>query len=142
MAPPNRAAIFGLKIVDIFLLCAYYFSFALVIASFVDWLFGRFDVGDEEKKPTWQLFIESIVYTFVLVFMFYIARNIIELIPFPFEGAFGFQHERVKERSGDVVFVFVLFFYQNYYTDKLTFLQKRMIEWMKQMFGRSPSTSK
>lgn len=119
----------------------YYFLFAFLIASLIDWLVGRFDTKDEDKKPTWQLLLESIVYTFVLVFSFYIVRNIVELIPFPFEGVFGFEHERVKERSGDVVFIFVLFFYQNYYTDKLSFLQKRLQEWIKQMFGSSPNVS-
>jgi hypothetical protein len=142
MAPKsNRLAIFGLKTLDIFLLCAYYFLFAFFMASLIDWFIGRFDTKDEDKKPTWQLLLESIVYTFVLVFSFYIARNVVELIPFPFEGAFGFQHERVKERSGDVVFIFVLFFYQNYYTDKLNFLQKRLQEWIKQTFGKSPNLS-
>lgn len=140
MAPkPHPLAIFGLKTLDIFLLCTYYFVIAFIIASFIDWLFGRFDVGDEEKKSTVQLFVESVLYTFVLVFMYYIARNIVERIPFPFQGVFGFQHERVKERSGDVVFVFVLFFYQNYYTDKLNFLQKRLRAGMTYLFGSSPS---
>ena len=50
--------------------------------------------------------------------IFYIVRNLISRIPFPFEGAYGFKHDLVKEREGDVIFVFILFLYQEYYVNK------------------------
>lgn len=123
----NPTGIFFLKMFDIFLLTVYYFIAAFYISTGVDYFMGRYESGDDKLKPTWKLFLEAIWYTFVLLFVFYIVRNIVSMIPFPLEGLFGFRHELVKEKGGDVVFVFILFFYQEYYTKKLNYLYKRIM---------------
>lgn len=122
-----RTEIIALKFLDIFLLSGYYFIAGFFIASAIDFVIGKFSSQDDETKPTWQLFAEAIWYTFVLLVVFYIVRNIIERIPFPFDGLYGFQHSRVKERTGDVIFVFILFYYQEYYVQKLKFLHNRLV---------------
>jgi hypothetical protein len=126
---PYKPAIVGLKLLDMLVLSTYYFVIGFFIASAIDWFIGKFDSSDEDKKSTLQLFAEAIFYTFCLVFVFYIVRNVVERIPFPLDGLYGFRHELVKERSGDVVFVFVLFFYQQYYVNKLKYLHTRLQEW-------------
>jgi uncharacterized membrane protein HdeD (DUF308 family) len=122
-----RPEIIALKFADIFLLSAYYVVAALLISAGIDAVIGKFDKHVDEQKSTVRLFVEAILYVFVLLIIFYIVRNIIERIPFPFEGWFGFQHSRVKERTGDVIFVFILFYFQNYFTEKLDFLHSRMM---------------
>jgi hypothetical protein len=124
---PYKPGILFLKFFDIFLLTIYYFVLAFYISTGMDYVFGKYDSSDDEQKPTWKLLLECIVYTFSLLIVFYIARNIVERIPFPFEGLWGFRSELVKERGGDVVFIFLLFFYQDYYNKKLNFLAKRLI---------------
>lgn len=43
----------------------------------------------------------------------YIGRNVIQMIPFPFEGIHGFEYLRVKEvASGGVLLVFLIAFSQ------------------------------
>jgi hypothetical protein len=130
---PYKPAIIGLKLLDMLVLSVYYFVIGFFIASAIDWFFGKFDSENEEKKSTLWLFIEAIFYTFCLVFVYYIVRNVVERIPFPFDGLYGFRHELVKERSGDVVFVFVLFFYQQYYVNKLKYLHTRLQHFFKSM---------
>lgn len=122
-----RTEILALKFLDIFLLSGYYFIAGFFIASAIDFAIGKFSSHNDETKPTWQLFAEAIWYTFVLLIVFYIVRNIIERIPFPFDGLYGFQHSRVKERTGDVIFVFILFYYQEFYVQKLKFLHNRLV---------------
>jgi hypothetical protein len=124
--PSYKPAIIGLKLIDMLVLSVYYFVIGFFIASAIDWFFGKFDSENEDKKSTLWLFAEAIFYTFCLVFVYYIVRNVVERIPFPFDGLYGFRHELVKERSGDVVFVFVLFFYQQYYVNKLKYLHTRL----------------
>jgi hypothetical protein len=128
-----KTEIIALKFLDIFLLSGYYFIAGFFIASAIDFVIGKFSSQDDEIKPTWQLFAEAIWYTFVLLVVFYIVRNIIERIPFPFDGLYGFQHSRVKERTGDVIFVFILFYYQEFYVQKLKFLHNRLVNEAKQI---------
>ena len=124
---PYKPGILLLKFFDIFLLTVYYFVLAFYISTGMDYVFGKYDSNDDEQKPTWKLLLECVIYTFALLVVFYIARNIVERIPFPYEGLWGFKSELVKERGGDVVFIFLLFFYQEYYNKKLNFLAKRLI---------------
>ena len=119
--------IITLKFFDIFLLTIYYFLMAFYMSAGLDYIMGKYESSDDKDKPTWRLLTECILFTFFILVAFYIARNLVERIPFPFEGLWGFKHERVKERGGDVVFIFLIFFYQDFFTKKLQFLYKRII---------------
>jgi len=124
-----RPEIIALKFIDIFLLSGYYFVAALILTAGIDAFIGKFDRKVDEQKSTLRLLGEAILYVFLLLILFYITRNIVERIPFPMEGWFGFQHSRVKERTGDVVFVFVLFYFQKYFTEKMDFLHERILNY-------------
>lgn len=119
--------IFTLKMLDILLLTIYYFLIAFYISAGLDYLLGKYDSEGDESKPTWRLLIECILFTFSILVAFYITRNVVERIPFPFEGVYGFKHERVKERGGDVVFIFLIFFNQDFFIKKLKFLYNKII---------------
>lgn len=119
--------ILTLKMFDIFLLTVYYFLIAFYMSAGLDYIMGKYDSNNDKNKPTWQLLLECITFIFFIMIAFYIARNLVERIPFPFEGLWGFKHERVKERGGDVVFIFLIFFHQDFFTKKLKFLYKRII---------------
>ena len=123
----RRTAILLLKMFDIFLLTAYYFTLAFIAATAIDTFLGKYEDKEDEQKSTLRLFSEAIIHTFLLLIVFYLSRNLVDLIPFPFDGLYGFQHSRVKERGGDVVFVFIVFFYQDYYTKKLQTLYNRLM---------------
>lgn len=123
----RRTIILLLKMFDIFLLTAYYFTLAFIAATTIDTFLGKYEDTEDENKSTLRLFSEAIIHTFLLLIVFYLARNLVDLIPFPFDGLYGFQHSRVKERGGDVVFVFIVFFYQDYYTKKLQTLYNRLM---------------
>jgi hypothetical protein len=122
-----RPEIIGLKFLDILLLSGYYFVAGLLAATLIDFIAGKFSVEQDDQKSTLRLLVEAVLYTFGLLIVFYITRNIIERIPFPFDGAYGFKHSLVKEKSGDIVFVFVLFYFQKYYVEKLQFLHNRLV---------------
>lgn len=122
-----RPEIISLKFLDILLLSGYYFVAGLLAATLIDFIAGKFSAEQDDQKSTLRLLVEAVLYTFGLLIVFYIVRNIIERIPFPFDGAYGFKHSLVKEKSGDIVFVFVLFYFQKYYVEKLQFLHNRLV---------------
>lgn len=125
--PTYRPEIIGLKFLDILLLSGYYFVAGLLAATLIDFIAGKFSADQDDQKSTLRLLVEAVLYTFGLLIVFYITRNIIERIPFPFDGVYGFKHSLVKEKSGDIVFVFVLFYFQKYYVEKLQFLHNRLV---------------
>lgn len=127
MAASYRPEIIGLKFIDILFLSGYYFVAGLLAATLIDFIAGKFSPEQDDQKSTPRLLAEAVLYTFGLLIVFYITRNIIERIPFPLDGLYGFKHSLVKEKSGDVVFVFVLFYFQKYYIEKLQFLHNRLI---------------
>ena len=78
----------------------------------LDKLFGSFDESISKSKSTFRLLIEIYINVSLIAIMAYIIKNVVELIPFPLDGYYGFDHKRVKELSGGSIFAFALFYYQ------------------------------
>ena len=57
--------------------------------------------------------------------LIYFARNIIELIPYPFDNYFGFHHKKVKELGMATAFTFVLLYYQPNLNNMMKYLKNR-----------------
>ena len=73
----------------------------------------------------------NIIFTFIIIIwidgvLIYIARNLIEFIPYPFDNVFGFDHKRVKELGATTAFTFVLLYYQPNLTNMTIYLKNRM----------------
>jgi hypothetical protein len=49
----------------------------------------------------------------------YICRNLIEKIPSPLNGLYGFEHKRVKELTNAAIFVFIFMVLQTSYRSKI-----------------------
>ena len=59
-----------------------------------------------------RILIEIYLNLIILAIASYIIRNVVELIPFPLDGVYGFEHRKVKELSGGIVTGFAIFLYQ------------------------------
>ena len=55
----------------------------------------------------------------------YILRNIVERIPFPLDGLFGYDHSRVIEIKGGILIAFAVITFQHNFKNKVTFLINR-----------------
>jgi len=115
------------KLLDMSLVTVYYFAVAFIVSAFIDKGLGKFDEKDYAKISTLQISAEIILHLVFLAILSYILRNIVERIPFPLEGFGGFQHFRLKENQGGIVFSFMLLFFQNNLTAKIQYLHKRLI---------------
>ena len=73
-----------------------------------------------EKMSNLNFTIDFLSYIWLIGVIIYIARNIFPLIPFPFDGIYGFDHNKVKEVTSASVFsIFIITFnqrMQGYYT--------------------------
>jgi hypothetical protein len=115
------------KIADIGMVTIYYFMFGLAGAMLLDHILGRFDPEDYKDKTDMALFLEIVAHVFAMGVLAYIIRNIIHMIPFPFEGFGGFAHKRLKEIDGGVVLPFVLLLFQRNLNEKVVYLKERWV---------------
>jgi hypothetical protein len=102
---------------------------SIVINTFV---FGTFDRDRETRKPLPRILVELCLHVWLLGVLIYIARNVVELVPFPIiDGAFGFERKRVKELATAPVFVYVLLKHQRYMSDKMEHVHDRIVRFLK-----------
>ena len=68
----------------------------------------------------------EILFQIILVSIFaYIGRNIVEKIPFPLDGTFGFVHQNLKELNAVGFINIFIYSFQYYMQDKLDFIKKQ-----------------
>lgn len=94
----------------------------MALAKLCDRVFGEFDEEKENKKPLWQVLIELFFYLWFIGVVVYV----VQLIPFPFHGVYGYDHFRVKELINAVIFFVTFLHFQNYYQKKITYLFTRL----------------
>jgi hypothetical protein len=100
-----------IKLLDIGYAGAVYFICAMIVIQIFNRIGGEFDINKEEEKTTGQLLIQVIVKIWIIAMLAYVVRNLFELVPFPFEGVYGYQHLRVKEVTNSAIFfAFVVVF--------------------------------
>jgi hypothetical protein len=111
--------------ISYYLILAFIFSYTIAtyIDNFFDYIYGH----NYESKHIIILYLEVLSQIIVLAITSYILRNIIHLIPFPFEGVNGFQYLRVKEVSAPSTITMFLFIFQYRYQEKLLYIKDRMI---------------
>ena len=127
---PYTGKFLAVKLIDIGLVSVYFFIFGIAVAKVFDYIYGEFDSEQYKGYSNIRLFLEIVVHLFLLGVVAYVLRNIVELIPFPFEGVGGFKHERLKELEGGHVMAIVMILFQKN-------LQNKIVYFVKEMFGIS-----
>jgi len=116
----------SIKIIDICFLTTIFFLLGTFIARLIDKVVGDFDKEKEDKKHIIRVFAESIIFVSILGIIVYVSRNLVEKIPFPLNGLYGYNHLKVKELNGGVILPFSILYFQNYLRNKLTYLFNRL----------------
>jgi len=111
----------SIKMLDIGIITTIYFIIGYIISWGVNKLY--YDFNEDKIHNSILVFLEICTQIFVIGILIYIIRNIIQFIPFPFEGFYGYQHFRVKELSnGGVALGFGVFYAQENIKKKLSYL--------------------
>lgn len=111
----------SIKMFDIGMLTIYYFTLGYIFSWLINKLYFNFDANTAPMK--FLLFLEICGQLFIIGVLVYVLRNLIELMPFPLEGIYGYQHSRVRELySGGVALTFGVFYAQENIKEKLNYI--------------------
>lgn len=87
----------AIKILDIGWASIAYLLLAMVFIQFINFIYGDFDEKKEQEKSTVTLILELFLHAWLIGITIYLARNLFPLIPWPFDGVYGYSHLKVKE---------------------------------------------
>ena len=113
-----------IKIIDLGFIISIYGIGGLVFAKLLDKIYERFDKA--KTKTLVRNIIEMFLMLWVTGVVIYIFRNIIRMIPSPFHGLYGFDHNRVKELESMFIFTYVLLFFQRELKEKMLYIYNKI----------------
>jgi hypothetical protein len=123
---PNLSFL-AVKLLAISFVTTLYFSLGFLAAKALDLFFSGYDKNkDDKNQPIWQVFLEIVVRLCGLGILIYIARNLVERVPFPLNGVSGFDYLRLKELHSEFIFTIPLFIFHENFVSKLQGLYDRL----------------
>ena len=122
------------KMIDIGYITTIYFIFGAIVANMITKFQTEFKNEEEDKRTVINSSLRLILLIWINGVLIYFARNIVELIPYPFDTFFGFHHKKVKELGAATAFTFVLLYYQPNLNKMMKYLTVR---WKNTFEGRS-----
>jgi hypothetical protein len=127
----KEGAIRLIKIIDITFITILYSIAALLTAMMLDIYIYKYislkkNVKDEDKE-TYIIFFEIVICLIINTISAYFIRNILQLIPFPLAGYYGFKHLDVYEVSRAPIVDVALILFSKILTDKITVLQSKLV---------------
>ena len=97
----------GIKIIDIGFTVTIYIILGFISARLIDKIEGPVNRKTVQKKPFYRIVLELMLFFWFVGIFWYIARNIVPLIPFPLDGIFGYDHFKLNPYSGASILVFI-----------------------------------
>ena len=122
------------KMIDIGYITTIYFILGAVVANTITKFQNEFNNKEEDKRTVIKSSLSLILLLWINGVLIYFARNLVELIPYPFDNFFGFHHKKVKELGAATAFTFVLLYYQPNLNKMMKYLTVR---WKNTFEGRS-----
>lgn len=119
-----------LESTDVLLVTFYYLFFGFLASLGLNHILEKLDEAEDKyaKFSTARLGIEITLHVLVLALVFYFLRIFIRRIPFPMDGARGYNHSALYEIDGGIVLVVVVLFFQRRLLTKVGVFQNRLRE--------------
>ena len=114
-----------IKILDIGFITILYFIIGVIFSRILDWGFGKFNKKNDKCKSLLYISLELVFMIWIIGTSTYFIRNVVELIPSPFEGISGLVHKKVKELGGAGVYTLIVMSCAYHFRDKLDEFNKR-----------------
>ena len=122
------------KMIDIGYITTIYFILGAIVANMITKFQTEFNNKEEDKRTVIKSSLSLVLLIWTNGVLIYFARNLVELIPYPFDNFFGFHHKKVKELGAATAFTFVLLYYQPNLNKMMKYLTVR---WKNTFEGRS-----
>jgi hypothetical protein len=120
----------SIKILDITYITFVYGLITLFIVTLLDKYVYKYisfqKVNKEKDKNFYLLLLEILICLTINSIIFYFLRNLLEFIPFPLQGVYGFNHFRVKEVESGMIISFILIWFSKILREKLIALQSKI----------------
>jgi len=124
----------GNKMIDIGFITTIYFILGAIVANLITNFQTEFNNKEEDKRTVINSTLRLVLLIWTNGVLIYFARNLVELIPYPFDTFFGFHHNKVKELGAATAFTFVLLYYQPNLNKMMKYLSVR---WKNTFEGRT-----
>ena len=107
-----------LRFIDIGILSIYYLFMAILFSTMIHKL-GIY-LFPVDPNNIGLIILALCFYAISILWVSYIIRHIIRIIPFPFDNIYGYKHSRVSERfSGGAILGFSLIVFLDQFREKL-----------------------
>ncbi len=113
----------AVKMADIGYTMAIFFTIGYLVGNTVDSFFLKLYGREYKNKTKNRLLLEVLVQVIVIGLISYLGRNIVELVPSPFDGVSGFRHLETKEIKNGAYLTVFLFMFQYSLQDKLLYIK-------------------
>ena len=110
------------KLIDIGYITAIYFILGLICAFILNNIFEIDNYEEYRKKRFLIILLEIIGILWLNGVIIYISRNLVGLIPSPFNGLYGLKHNIVSELKDATIFVFVIIYFQYSLRQRINYL--------------------
>jgi hypothetical protein len=115
------------KVMDMGYVTCIYVILAIFLSTVIDEALGKFDKEEADKDGALISVLKTIAHLWFAGVVIYLVRNVVELIPSPFQGIAGYDHFRLKELTTAAVFVFVFLLHQKNLRGRLEYLYEMMV---------------
>lgn len=115
-----------IKMIDMGYMVILYFIFGIVLSKLTDILFKEDTPEELKKRSTMHIILETMLMIWTNVVLFYIARNVMEIIPSPFNGLYGYDHSRLKEVTNTAILGITYLYFQAGLRNNLNELNARL----------------
>jgi len=109
MKSKEKTSVFLLiKIIDLVFIVTIYF----IVAFFASLMIRKImtSIFPENETNKFLLALEIVLSIILIVVVSYFLRNMIQIVPFPLDGIYGFDHHRVKELQGGMLTTLLFLF--------------------------------
>ena len=114
-----------IKIMDIGYMVILYFVFGIILSKMTDVIFNVETPEELAKSSTTYIIAETLLMIWTNMILFYVARNVMELVPSPFDGLYGYDHSRLKEVTNTAVLGLTYLYFQSGLRNNLNELNNR-----------------
>lgn len=116
----------SIKLLDIGWAAAVYFVAAIICVKLLNWNVKSDHKSLNRQKTTARLCMEIIVKIWFIGMLAYVVRNLFGLLPWPFQGVYGYDHFKVKEVTNSAVFVAFMVVFDASLQSKVYVLKERL----------------
>ena len=119
---PNPYKRLGLRFLDISIMGIFYLLGGILFSTIINQIFPVFDKQIYDNKSLGNIIMELSLYSAIIMCFTFILRQLISVIKVPFDGWWGYNHNRIIEIRGGVIVSFAVLVLLTNFDKKLKYI--------------------